>query len=91
MYNRVFPALIIFKKEKMKTKLLVAVLFTVNLVYSQGGIDTTIKVDLLKAPSSPASNLLGIAPSDIEKPTDVSAFMLSLQSATNSFIKLPLL
>ena len=73
----------------MKTKLFILLLFTFNLVYSQGGIDTTIKVDLLKAPSSPASNLLGISPSDIEKPTDVSAFMLSLQSATNSFTKLP--
>jgi len=89
MYNRVFSALITIKKKKMKTKLLIVTLSTVNLVYSQSGIDTTIKVDLLKAPSSPASNLLGIAPSDIEKPTDVSAFMLSLQSATNSFIKLP--
>lgn len=56
---------------------------------SQEQIDTTITVDLLSAPASPASNLLGIAPSDIDKPTDVSAFMLSLQSASNSFTKLP--
>lgn len=56
---------------------------------AQKEIDTTITVDLLSAPASPASNLLGIAPSDIDKPTDVSAFMLSLQSASNSFTKLP--
>ena len=53
------------------------------------GIDTSITLDLLKAPSSPASSLLGIAVSDIDKPTDVSAFMLSLQSAANSVAKLP--
>lgn len=60
-----------------------------SLLEAQTDVDTTIKVDLLKAPSSPASNLLGIAPSDIDKPTDVSAFMLSLQSATSNFAKLP--
>ncbi|WP_207494406.1 hypothetical protein [Aridibaculum aurantiacum] len=51
--------------------------------------DAEIKLDLLKAPVSPASNLLGISPSDIDKPTDVSAFMLNLQSATSGFTSLP--
>lgn len=73
----------------MKTYFFFALLFTANLLQAQSSIDTTVKVDLLKAPSSPASNLLGIAPSDIDKPTDVSAFMLSLQSATGSFNRLP--
>lgn len=48
-----------------------------------------VKLDLLKAPSSPASNLLGIAASDIDKPTDVSAFMLSLQKGTGNYTALP--
>ncbi|WP_293787271.1 hypothetical protein [uncultured Pedobacter sp.] len=48
-----------------------------------------VKLDLLKAPSSPASALLGFAVTDIEKPTDVSDFMLSVQSATSSYTKLP--
>ncbi|KRT15672.1 hypothetical protein ASU31_13485 [Pedobacter ginsenosidimutans] len=48
-----------------------------------------VKLDLLKAPSSPASALLGFAVSDIEKPTDLSDFMLSVQSATSSYTKLP--
>jgi hypothetical protein len=48
-----------------------------------------VKLDLLKAPSSPAANLLGFANSDIDKPTDISSFMLSLQSATSGFSKLP--
>lgn len=64
-------------------------LFIINHLIGQEEIDTTIKLDLLKSPASPASNLLGIATTDIEKPTDVSAFMLSLQSATSSFNKLP--
>jgi len=73
----------------MKKLFLLHSIFLSFLVRAQNNIDTTIKVDLLKAPVSPASNLLGIAPSDIDKPTDVSAFMMSLQSATSSFTKLP--
>lgn len=74
----------------MKTPLILIALLTFSYgAMSQEQIDTTITVDLLSAPASPASNLLGIAPSDIDKPTDVSAFMLSLQSAPNSFTKLP--
>jgi Rps23 Pro-64 3,4-dihydroxylase Tpa1-like proline 4-hydroxylase len=51
--------------------------------------DDGVKLDLLKAPASPASNLLGIAPSDVDKPTDASAFMLSLQKASSNFTALP--
>lgn len=52
-------------------------------------MDTTIKLDLLQAPASPAFNLLGISPSAIERPTDLNAFRLSIQNATNNFTKLP--
>lgn len=48
-----------------------------------------VKLDMLRAPSSPAANLLGFATTDIDRPTDISAFMLSLQSASSSFTKLP--
>jgi hypothetical protein len=51
--------------------------------------DTSIRIDLLRAPSSPASTLLGMSPSEIEKPTDINAFMFSLRSATNAFTALP--
>jgi hypothetical protein len=51
--------------------------------------DTTIKIDLLRAPSSPASTLLGLSNSDIEKPTDVSSFMASLRNATSNFTSIP--
>ncbi|HOZ79943.1 MAG TPA: hypothetical protein PLY34_18235 [Ferruginibacter sp.] len=73
-------------------KLIVIILLLLNYyVYGQV-VDTSqlsLKLDLLKAPVSPASNLLGFAVSDIDKPTDVSDFMVSLQSATGAFTKLP--
>lgn len=49
----------------------------------------SIGINLLNAPSNPAFNLMGISPSSIDRPTDLSAFRLSLQNATNSFTKLP--
>ncbi|HEX8333177.1 MAG TPA: hypothetical protein VF622_11165 [Segetibacter sp.] len=52
-------------------------------------IDTTIKLDLLKAPVSPAFNLLGIASNEVERPTDVTSFALSLQNASNNFSAIP--
>ena len=48
-----------------------------------------ITIDKLKAPQSPAANLLGMADSEISKPTDPTAFMLSLRQATNNFTSLP--
>lgn len=49
----------------------------------------SITLDLLKAPSSPAFNILGISPSQIDRPTDLNAFKLSVQNATNNFSKFP--
>lgn len=57
--------------------------------YAQENESEGTTLDLLKAPSSPASNLLGFATSDVDKPTDISALMMSLQSASGSFTKLP--
>lgn len=56
---------------------------------AQEGIDTTINLDILKSPVSPAFNMLGIATNDIERPTDFNAFRVSLQNATNNFSTLP--
>jgi len=62
----------------MKRLFLIAGIISVHAVITQpantsnnsesasSGIDTSITLDLLKAPSSPASSLLGIAVSDIE-------------------------
>lgn len=52
-------------------------------------IDTTVNLDVLKAPLSPAFNLLGLSPSAIERPTDLNAFALSLQNSTKNFSSLP--
>ena len=53
-------------------------------------IDTSkVNLDVLKSPSSPAFNLLGLSPSDIDRPTDVNAFALSLQNSTKNFTTLP--
>ena len=46
-------------------------------------------VDLLKAPASPAAQLLNIAPNAIEKPTDLSSFWLSATNASDGFSKFP--
>jgi hypothetical protein len=73
----------------MKTaRLLLFCLISIPAI-GQVKVDTTIKLDLLRAPSSPAFNILGIANSDIERPTDVTSFALSLQEASNNFTTIP--
>jgi hypothetical protein len=51
--------------------------------------NTESELDLLKAPSSPAAQLLNFAPSSIERPTDLSSFWLSINNASSNFTKLP--
>jgi len=68
----------------------ILVLFIGLFLYCRPGIaqvtvDSTIRLDLLKSPASPAFNILGIAQSDIERPADLNAFALSIQNATNNF------
>jgi hypothetical protein len=69
-------------------------LLIASFAYSQADtteaqIDTTINLNLLRAPASPASNLLGISPNEIQRPTDVKAFMLSVQNASQGFSSVP--
>ncbi len=69
----------------MKKIFLLIIMLTMVILSRSQSIDTTkVKLDLLRAPSSPGANLLGFSVSDIEKPSDISDFMLTLQSATNS-------
>lgn len=56
-------------------------------LYAQN--EQTVTLDLLQAPSSPGASLLGIGSSEIEKPSDPSAFMVSFQNATEDFTTLP--
>ena len=74
---------------KIVLKIIFASLLLTNVMLVAQQKETSQEFDLLKAPISPASNLLGFSQSDIDKPTDVSAFMTSIQTATNSFSQLP--
>lgn len=73
----------------MKYLILIALATLAVTAFAQTEEIKEVKLDLLKAPSSSASALLGFAVSDIEKPTDLSDFMLSVQSASSSYTKLP--
>ncbi|WP_449437391.1 hypothetical protein [Pedobacter steynii] len=76
----------------MKTRIFIfLVLGCASRLFAQSEqIDTSkVNLDVLKAPSSPAFNLLGLSPSDIDRPTDVNAFALSLQNSTKNFTSLP--
>lgn len=48
--------------------------------------ENSINTDVLKVPASPASNLLNIASSEINKPTDVSNLMINLKNLPLNFI-----
>lgn len=48
-----------------------------------------VNIDLLKASNSPAATLVGIADSEINRPTDITNFITSLRNASNNFSSLP--
>ncbi|MCS3867982.1 hypothetical protein J3D55_000898 [Chryseobacterium ginsenosidimutans] len=52
-----------------------------NILFGQ------VSPELLQAPASPASNLLGVANSEINKPTDVATLMVGLQNLSFNFIE----
>jgi hypothetical protein len=74
-------------------KIIVYLLFLTGMdsaAFAQlSGIDTTINLDLLKSPVSPAFNMLGIGTSAIERYTDFNAFRVSIQNATKNFTTIP--
>lgn len=51
--------------------------------------DSTLTLNTLKSPISPASTLLGINSSEIQKPTDLTGLLVSVRNATNDFTSLP--
>lgn len=51
--------------------------------------DSTLSLNSLKSPVSPASTILGVNSSDIQKPTDLTGLLLSVRNATNDFTGLP--
>jgi hypothetical protein len=66
---------------------LITMLFSLFSVKAQDAKEEG--VDLLKAPASPASQLLNIAPNSVERPTDLSSFWLSINSNTGNLSKIP--
>lgn len=66
---------------------LVFLLFVLQWANAQGEKEQGI--DLLKAPASPASQLLNIAPNSVERPTDLSSFWLSINTNTGNLSKIP--
>lgn len=57
--------------------------------YSQTDKNNTVTLDLLRAPASPAFQALGIAPSEVERPTDLNALRVALQNASSGLTKMP--
>ncbi|NML71876.1 hypothetical protein HHL23_19050 [Chryseobacterium sp. RP-3-3] len=57
--------------------------------FYSGQEEKGIDLDVLRAQASPGANLLGIANSDIEKPTDLKSIMVSLREGTSNFSSLP--
>ncbi|UHO37867.1 hypothetical protein H5J24_20035 [Chryseobacterium capnotolerans] len=60
--------------------------------YSQNSLENkkedpalSVDTDILKAPASPASNLISIANSDINKPTDLSSLMINVMNLPLNF------
>ncbi|PIF43281.1 hypothetical protein CLU96_0185 [Chryseobacterium sp. 52] len=74
----------------MKTlKLSFALIFLIFSHFYSAQEEKGIDLDELRAQASPGANLLGIANSDIEKPTDLKSIMVSLREGTSNFSSLP--
>jgi len=74
----------------MKKIFIAFVILLFKLSASAQSADTLkTDLDILRAQSSPTADLLSFSTTDIQRPTDVSAFMLSLQTASSGFSKLP--
>lgn len=74
----------------MKRKILTGLTFlTIFYSTAQEKSDTTVKLDLLKTPSSPGFILLNKQPSDIERPTTPTDFAFSIRNASDNFSAIP--
>lgn len=76
-------------KEKMKTPIMLCLCMAIFHLSMAQDDPAPVSLDLLRAPVSPAANLLGISPSQIDKPSDPAAFMASINTASNNFSGLP--
>lgn len=72
--------------KPLRTAVLVVLGITVLSSHAQEDVPD---LDLLKAPASPASNMLGIANEEVQRPTDLTGFMFNLRQASENFSALP--
>jgi len=68
---------------------ILVIIFSNNKTVAQSEIDTTVTLDILTIPNSPAFNLLEISPSAVDKPTTPNDFAISFANASNNFSLLP--
>jgi hypothetical protein len=68
---------------------ILVIAITNKRVFAQKEIDTTVNLDILTVPNSPAFNLLEISPSGIDNPTTPTDFAVSLANASNNFSLIP--
>src|SRR5207249_413514 len=72
---------------KYKLAILAPIFLITFCAFAQDNRDLTL--DMLKAPSSPAFILLGISPTDIQKPIDPTDLFMNIQNATDNFTSFP--
>src|SRR5687767_199710 len=72
----------------MQSKILILFLMFVSFKVA-GQSDTTVTLNQLQVPSTPALNMLGIAPNNIERPKNPTDFALALGNATSGFTSFP--
>ena len=73
----------------MKAGFIFLLLACVSLQVVAQQKDTVLTLDQLRAPSSSAFNMLGISPSEIERPKNPTDFALSLGNASNYLSVIP--
>ncbi len=66
-------------------------IISINIVIAQdkGGKEDDFDLNTLQAPSSPAANLIGTSPTQVQTFTDPSAFMIAVQNGAENFTGFP--
>src|SRR5947207_5296811 len=67
--------------------ILIAISAMAQVAFAQN--DGSLTLDMLKAPASPAFILLGISPTDVQKPVDPTELFMNIKNASNNFTTLP--
>lgn len=70
-------------------KILLSILICCAFIKGYSQADSTISLDILRAPTHPSFLLLGISPESIETPQDPTSLLVSLRNATDNFGTLP--